>query len=171
MSMYSTTHQVATPVNGIGGMNDGSGTINPAALNSSGALLSLNQSPVPKYQLGLLMLECLFLVTNFIIATIFPLAKLTTYYVAAVLAQASTAASPRGVKRSRSPDQLEESWVGADDDGTYDFCETVSRFLRGQRPSTTGKISFPLSHEVGVYSADLIAPCRRTKTSQTGQTS
>jgi hypothetical protein len=36
--MYSTTHQVATPVNGIGSMNDGSGTINPAALNSSGAL-------------------------------------------------------------------------------------------------------------------------------------
>jgi hypothetical protein len=44
--------------------------------------------------------------------------------VTAVLPQASTATSPRGIKRSRSPDQQEESWAGGDDDGMCDFTET-----------------------------------------------
>ena len=35
----------------------------------------------------------------------------------AVLPQSTTATSPRGVKRSRSPDQPAEYLVGADDDG------------------------------------------------------
>jgi hypothetical protein len=80
---------------------------------------------------------------NFIIATIFPLTKADHIYVAAVLAQAPTAPSPRGVKRSRSPDQLEESWVGADDDGTYDFLRdgfTVS--TRTTSIYTLGKYRF-----------------------------
>lgn len=43
--------------------------------------------------------------------------------VTAVLPQASTAPSPRGTKRSRSPDQQDESWAGGDDDGTSDFIQ------------------------------------------------
>jgi len=36
--MFSTSHPVSAPMNGglTGGMMDGSGTINPAALNASG---------------------------------------------------------------------------------------------------------------------------------------
>jgi hypothetical protein len=80
MSMYSTTHQVATPLNGIGGMNDGSGTINPAALNSSGVpcrFISLSHW----YQLGQLCLNApSFRLTDFI-ATCAPFQwpRLTSY--------------------------------------------------------------------------------------------
>ena len=65
------------------------------------------------------MLECLFRVTKFYHRNHLSTGEADHIYVAAALAQAPTAPSPRGVKRSRSPDQLEESWVGADDDGTY----------------------------------------------------
>jgi hypothetical protein len=35
--MYSASHSVSAPINGMGGeLVDGSGTINPAALNSAG---------------------------------------------------------------------------------------------------------------------------------------
>lgn len=34
MSIYSPSHQAPNALNGIGDMSDGSGTINPAALNS-----------------------------------------------------------------------------------------------------------------------------------------
>ena len=37
MSIYSTNHHIPASLNNIGDMNDGSGTINPADLNSSGA--------------------------------------------------------------------------------------------------------------------------------------
>jgi len=36
MSLYSPARRAASALNGIGDMNDGSGTINPAALNSGG---------------------------------------------------------------------------------------------------------------------------------------
>ncbi|RMZ91777.1 hypothetical protein DV736_g972, partial [Chaetothyriales sp. CBS 134916] len=44
MSIYSQPHQPANGLNGIGDMNDGQGTINPAALNS-GAVLPSTSSP------------------------------------------------------------------------------------------------------------------------------
>jgi hypothetical protein len=115
MSMYSTTHQVATPVNGIGGMNDGSGTINPAALNSSGAFFG------PLITLCPLVSAGLFLLNEFHHRNRLSIGATDHIHVAVVLSQAPTAPSPRGVKRSRSPDQLEESWAGADDDGMSDF--------------------------------------------------
>jgi hypothetical protein len=60
------------------------------------------------------------------------MAKADLLCATAVLPQASTAPSPRGIKRSRSPDQQEESWVGGDDDGTCDIPKILSRFLQGQ---------------------------------------
>ncbi|RMD41316.1 hypothetical protein DV735_g3829, partial [Chaetothyriales sp. CBS 134920] len=68
MSIYSQPHQPANGLNGIGDMNDGQGTINPAALNSSALL-------------------------------------------------ASSTTSPRGLKRSRSPDAEYGEYAGGDDDG------------------------------------------------------
>ncbi|RMZ79253.1 hypothetical protein DV737_g3537, partial [Chaetothyriales sp. CBS 132003] len=44
MSLYSQPHQPANGLNGMGDMNDGQGTINPAALNS-GAVLPSTTSP------------------------------------------------------------------------------------------------------------------------------
>lgn len=39
MSIYPPSRQPTNALNGVGNMNDGSGTINPAALNASGTLL------------------------------------------------------------------------------------------------------------------------------------
>jgi hypothetical protein len=131
MSIYSTTHQVATPLNGIGGMNDGTGTINPAALNSSGVPPSLLSFGLSRdLQLGPLL--CLKAPSqNLINATSSSssMAEADLFCFIAVLPQASTVPSPRGIKRSRSPDQQDEGWVGADDDGTCDFSKTPSPFL------------------------------------------
>ncbi|OCT51692.1 nuclear localization protein [Cladophialophora carrionii] len=69
MSIYPPTRQPTNVLNGVGAMSDGSGTINPAALNASGGLI-----------------------------------------------QPSTESGPRGVKRSRSPEQYGEYHQG-DDDG------------------------------------------------------
>ncbi|KIV79445.1 hypothetical protein PV11_07007 [Exophiala sideris] len=66
--IYPPTRQPAHVLNGIGVMSDGSGTINPAALNASGGI-----------------------------------------------AQAPTESGPRGIKRSRSPEQYGE-YPQADDD-------------------------------------------------------
>ena len=41
MSLYPPTRQPSNALNGIADMNDGSGTINPAALNATGMLVSL----------------------------------------------------------------------------------------------------------------------------------
>ena len=70
----------------------------------------------------------------------FPMAKADLLRVTAVLPHASTAPSPRGIKRSRSPDQQEESWVGGDDDGTCDLTKTLSRFLQAQHHSQLDNI-------------------------------
>ncbi|KIV88887.1 hypothetical protein PV10_08519 [Exophiala mesophila] len=68
MSLYPPTRQPLNALNGIADMNDGSGTINPAALNATGTLR-----------------------------------------------QSSTEANPRGIKRSRSPDQYGEHQQVGDD--------------------------------------------------------
>src|SRR5271155_5533288 len=52
------------------------------------------------------MLECLFLVTNFIIATIFPLAKLTTY----MSQLCSPRPRPQPVLEASSEAVLQTSW-------------------------------------------------------------
>lgn len=44
MSIYPPSHQPTNALNGIGAMSDGSGTINPAALNSSGTYISIYSS-------------------------------------------------------------------------------------------------------------------------------
>lgn len=45
------------------------------------------------------------------------MAKADRLCVTAVLPQPSIATSPRGIKRSRSPDHPDESFVGGEDDG------------------------------------------------------
>ncbi|PWY81968.1 hypothetical protein BO70DRAFT_337151 [Aspergillus heteromorphus CBS 117.55] len=101
--MYSTSQSsVPAPMNGIGGeLVDGSGTINPAALNNVAAIL-----PTPPYG-G--------------IAT-------------------PTSIAPRGVKRSRTPDQRGNVRADGDHD---DAADEQGRRKRGRppktpRPSTTG---------------------------------
>ncbi len=44
MSIYPPTRQPTNALNGIGVMSDGSGTINPAALNTSGTYLSIGST-------------------------------------------------------------------------------------------------------------------------------
>src|SRR2546423_11758003 len=89
----------------------------------------------------------------------FPMVQADLLSVTAVLPQASTATSPRGIKRSHSPDQQEESWAGADDDG---MCElhrdplTVPREKEKRDPKKKptsirhSPMSSALSHEVNV---------------------
>ncbi|KAH8697301.1 chromatin remodelling complex Rsc7/Swp82 subunit-domain-containing protein [Talaromyces proteolyticus] len=84
--MYSAPHPVSAPINGIAGeIIDGSGTINPAALNSAAS------------------------------------------HPGAAVAQANT--SPRGIKRSRSPDQYGD--VGGEGDHEDD---EHNRRKRGRPP-------------------------------------
>jgi hypothetical protein len=45
MSIYPPSHQPTNALNGIGVMSDGSGTINPAALNTSGTYFPLVRRP------------------------------------------------------------------------------------------------------------------------------
>ncbi|KAK5212469.1 hypothetical protein LTR41_001415 [Exophiala xenobiotica] len=83
MSIYPPSHQPTNALNGIGVMSDGSGTINPAALNTSGGQL-----------------------------------------------QTSTESGPRGIKRSRSPEQY----------GDYPQADEDAPRKRG-RPSKTPRTS------------------------------
>src|SRR5271169_4763458 len=104
------------------------------------------------------MLECLCLVTNFIIAPIFPLAKLTTY----MSQLCSSRPRPYPVLEAPSEAVLPTSWRNHGLVLTTTVRMTSARRFRGfyednvHRPLGK-KISFPLSHEVGVYSTDLIA--------------
>ncbi|KAL4916251.1 chromatin remodelling complex Rsc7/Swp82 subunit-domain-containing protein [Aspergillus aurantiobrunneus] len=100
--MYGTPHAGSAPMNGIGGdLVDGSGTINPAALNNTNVSVVL---PTPTYG--------------------------TT----------DSSATPRGVKRGRTPEQRGLSRDGDPDDVIGD---DQSRRKRGRppktpRPSTAG---------------------------------
>lgn len=157
MSVYSTTHQVSTPLNGIGGMSDGSGTINPAALSSSGTgrlwtwpshcrQLSLPAS-IPPFP-------------NLIFATgpSFLMAKTDLLCVTAVPPQPSIAANPRGIKRSRSPDQAGDSLVGEEDDGMCRFptpaCSVVLQAACGPccEPPRKGHVCDPFKMLIPVAS-------------------
>src|SRR4051812_2753598 len=103
------------------------------------------------------MLGCLFLRTNLIVATIFPMVKLTTYK----SQLCSPRPRPHPVLEASSEAVLPTSWrnhglvltttVRMTSARRFDGCD------RGQGPSTTAKIPIPLSHEVVVYSIDLIA--------------
>ncbi|OAL25585.1 hypothetical protein AYO20_10426 [Fonsecaea nubica] len=87
MSIYPPTRHPTNALNGIGDMSDGAGTIDPAALNASGMSFSI----------GFL--------------------NLTTGDTSMRgLIQSSADSGPRGIKRSRSPEQYGEYHPG-DDDG------------------------------------------------------
>ncbi|EXJ85004.1 hypothetical protein A1O3_05679 [Capronia epimyces CBS 606.96] len=90
MSIYPPTRQPTTALNGVGDMSDGSGTINPAALNASGGLI-----------------------------------------------QSSAESAPRGIKRSRSPEQY----------GEYQHVEEEGPRKRG-RPSKTPRTSGDYSSHI-----------------------
>ena len=86
--MYTAPHPASTSINGMGSdMIDGSGTINPAALNTPGNYSSPSSS---------------------------------LDHMGVVIPPSSTTAaksSPRGLKRSRSPDDSDDSPFGEADDG------------------------------------------------------
>ncbi|QKX56009.1 uncharacterized protein TRUGW13939_03108 [Talaromyces rugulosus] len=99
--MYSASQSVSAPLNGIGAeIIDGSGTINPAALNST-----------------------------------------TTLHGGAV---ASANTSPRGIKRSRSPDQYADGGPEGDHDD-----DEQNRRKRGRPPKTPRAPNTAASH--GTY--------------------
>ncbi|KAN0067727.1 Chromatin remodelling complex Rsc7/Swp82 subunit domain containing protein [Elaphomyces granulatus] len=120
--MYGTSsHSVSTPMNGMGGeLVDGSGTINPAALNTAGGKpLSMDFLPVPPSRTH----------------TGYDPSMLTDVRLLASLPPppvSAPGAGPRGVKRSRSPDLYVEAPVEHDDD-------EQNRRKRGRPP----KISRP----------------------------
>ncbi|KAI9367330.1 chromatin remodelling complex Rsc7/Swp82 subunit-domain-containing protein [Aspergillus egyptiacus] len=93
--MYGTSHSVSAPMNGIGGdLVDGSGTINPAALNNSNVSVVL---PAPQY------------------------------------GAADPSATPRGLKRGRTPER------GPSRDGDHDdvvAADEQGRRKRGRPPKT-----------------------------------
>ncbi|EXJ85922.1 hypothetical protein A1O1_06291 [Capronia coronata CBS 617.96] len=78
MSIYPPTRQPTNALNGISDMSDGSGTINPAALNASGGLI-----------------------------------------------QSSTESAPRGIKRSRSPEQYGDYQHVVEEEGQLGHLEPV----------------------------------------------
>ncbi|MCJ1475907.1 hypothetical protein MMC13_004571 [Lambiella insularis] len=126
--MYTTSHPVSASMNGMGAdMIDGSGTINPAALNTPGIttlhLSSLSGarpllcSPLlptfcayttdtPSDSLPLLPWDCKLTRSRFSPVSVLP---------ASTSINASNA-SPRGIKRSRSPDIYGNLPVGGQDD-------------------------------------------------------
>src|ERR1700744_105476 len=115
MSIYPPARQPTHVLNGVGAMSDGSGTINPAALNASGTLSFIGvpnlttwkamrplcrsrlDSPPRRAHRRL----------NPKIPSSCPLSRALTdlVYVTGGLIQSSTESGPRGVKRSRSPEQ------------------------------------------------------------------
>ncbi|KAB8238879.1 putative nuclear localization protein [Aspergillus alliaceus] len=92
--MYGTSHSsVSAPMNGIGGdLVDGSGTINPAALNTNSVIL-----PTPPFG-------------------------------------TSTNTAPRGIKRSRTPDQRRTIRAAGDHDDAV--ADDHGRRKRGRPPKT-----------------------------------
>ncbi|KAJ9273164.1 hypothetical protein DTO212C5_749 [Paecilomyces variotii] len=101
--MYGTSHTVSASMNGMGGeLVDGSGTINPAALNNTAASL-----PTP------------------------PIAAPST--------------SPRGIKRSRSPERYEDVTLEAEHDD-----DDHGRRKRGRPPKTPRTSSGPITSPVAL---------------------
>ena len=169
--MYDTSHSsVSAPMNGLGGdLIDGSGTINPAALNSSSGMsqkslfLALSRilhflfypehasSTVANYAL----IFCYFF---------YPVAPLETdnnnynnrWLVAAAFPAPSTAessnTSPRGVKRSRTPDHLHENAPTDDiDDGMCALKLSLPGNLQGRRGLSNRFLSIKVSRSNYCY--------------------
>ncbi|KAL1966493.1 hypothetical protein VTN77DRAFT_4415 [Rasamsonia byssochlamydoides] len=121
--MYSTSHSVSAPMNGMGGdLADGSGTINPAALNTT-APLSTPPVSAPN-------------------------------------------TSPRGVKRSRSPDQYGDLTV----EGEHEDDEQGRR-KRGRPPKTprpsgngTSTTSFATPQQASTVTAPAQTPQMSSQT-------
>ena len=126
MSIYPPTRQPTHILNGIGDMSDGSGTINPAALNASGMLYFIGfLHPTTCEALRLLCRstsDSLLQRVHHGIAWSTPIsmslsrASADQVYETGGLIQSSTESGPRGIKRSRSPEQYGEYHQG-DDDG------------------------------------------------------
>ncbi|MCJ1483294.1 hypothetical protein MMC06_003461 [Schaereria dolodes] len=100
--MYTTSHPVSTSMNGMGtNMIDGSGTINPAALNTSASVLPTATSVNPPI------------------------------------------ASPRGIKRSRSPDIYGDLPLGGEGDDDTQFLWMAANlwatFPDDQKPRKRGR--------------------------------
>ena len=163
--MYDTSHSsVSAPMNGLGGdLIDGSGTINPAALNSntgmSHSLFLVHflfypghaSSTVANYAL----IFCYFF---------YPVAPLETdnnnynnrWLVAAAFPAPSTAessnTSPRGVKRSRTPDHLHENAPTDDiDDGMCALKLSLPGNLQGRRGLSNRFLSIKVSRSNYCY--------------------
>lgn len=141
IAMYQSSHPVSTSINGMGGdMIDGSGTINPAALNTPGITIPppLQYSFIQAISLGLSSLlywRCFreanlsntrdegydHVITRNItkdvtnggasnfLGSVLPPSSSTT--------NIAPKSSPRGIKRSRSPELLGDLAVGGGDDG------------------------------------------------------
>ena len=126
MSIYPPTRQPTHVLNGIGDMSDGSGTINPAALNASGTLYFIGF--LPPTTCKAVRPLCRSTPDSFLhrahhrlavdILASMSLSRPSTDQVAQTggLIQSSTESGPRGTKRSRSPEQYGEYHPG-DDDG------------------------------------------------------
>ncbi|KAI9674693.1 MAG: hypothetical protein M1817_001596 [Caeruleum heppii] len=133
--MYSAAQPVSTSMNGMGGgIIDGSGTINPAALNSAGKRFGLlDGRQRPTRALGCLSVPAsssrdssrhdLFFV------------HFADDFISTAILSNPTASdtSPRGVKRSRSPDTYDE--VPATGEGGDDTDDQKPR-KRGRPPKT-----------------------------------
>jgi hypothetical protein len=136
--MYTAPHPASTAINGMASdMIDGSGTIDPAALNTPGndslhpgadarAHMGLVQAPratgapgglqdgPPLTVMGTCRVRTDGMTTrlanvNVILVSVIPPSSAVT----------AARSSPRGLKRSRSPEESEDSPVGGADDGMW----------------------------------------------------
>ncbi|EAW07777.1 putative nuclear localization protein [Aspergillus clavatus NRRL 1] len=109
--MYGTSHSsVSAPMNGIAGeLVDGSGTINPAALNNNSVAVAL---PTPAY------------------------GGTASAVPAASIATTPSLLPPRGIKRSRTPDQRANPRVDGDHDDDEHGRRKRGRPPKSYRPST-----------------------------------
>jgi hypothetical protein len=101
MSIYSPSHQASNALNGIGDMSDGQGTINPAALNSGG-MSPWSSCPSRDLRPAACVLQ-----------------GANSACVTAVLPPNPLEPSPRGIKRSRSPEHEYGEYLHPDDEGKH----------------------------------------------------
>ena len=134
--MYQTTPPVSRPLNGMGNeLIDGSGTINPAALNSPGMTCNpFVPRPHPSY-----WLKCKVLNHNASQQPcgrcIVAMSKVDQLCVTAVLPPSSIEPSPRGIKRSHSPDHYQDLAGERDVGGTCSLLADLS-WTSSFRPHT-----------------------------------
>lgn len=101
----------------------GSGTINPAALNSSGMTYITRSVSLLLIESVVYLLNAKYLISTYpsrcMNTALFPMANADRVCVTAGLPPSSIEPSPRGIKRSRSPDQYGEIAGEEDVDGTW----------------------------------------------------